>query len=107
VTGPALSRETLRRIELMFQGEDRQIVEKLLVEECGNNLPCSGPADKTPEQAERVRFAALRFSEGNLQLFRQAIELAKNDWRDLLMAAGFGEDVTAHLRWNPETNQKN
>jgi len=31
----------------------------------------------------------------------EAIELAKADWRDLLMAAGFGEDVRAHEFWIP------
>ncbi len=50
---------------------------------------------------ERFRFAALRLSNGDLRKLEQAVELAKRDWRDLLMAAGFGEDVTAHERWRP------
>jgi hypothetical protein len=32
---------------------------------------------------------------------RQEIEGAHIDWRDTLMAAGFGEDIHAHLKWNP------
>ena len=35
-----------------------------------------------------------------LQVAR-AIELAQADWRDVLMASRFGEDVEAHNRWNP------
>ena len=33
---------------------------------------------------------------------QKAIELAKTDWRDLLMSAGFGEDIHAHERWFPD-----
>ena len=28
-----------------------------------------------------------------------AIALAQTDWRDLLVAAGFGDDVQAHKDW--------
>jgi hypothetical protein len=31
----------------------------------------------------------------------KVIELAQVDRRDLLMAAGFGEDTEAHKHWNP------
>lgn len=39
---------------------------------------------------------------GGLALLGEAIRLARIDWRDLLVAAGFGEDPAAHLRWRPE-----
>jgi len=38
-----------------------------------------------------------RFTDGGLEA---AIELANTDWRDLLMAAGFGEDLNAHQKWS-------
>ncbi len=50
---------------------------------------------------ERIRFAVLKLSEGNMDKLIQAIELAQAGWRDVLMASGFGEDVEAHNRWSP------
>ncbi|MDH3282227.1 MAG: hypothetical protein OEQ18_14015, partial [Gammaproteobacteria bacterium] len=50
---------------------------------------------------ERLRFAVLKLSEGEIDRLVQAIELAQVDWRDLLMAAGFGQDIEAHNQWNP------
>jgi len=50
---------------------------------------------------ERIRFAVLKLSEGNIEKLVQGIELAQTDWRDLLMMAGFGEDVEAHDKWKP------
>lgn len=52
-------------------------------------------------QLERFRFAALKYSDGKLPLLEGAVQLAKEDWRDLLLAAGFGYDVEAHGRWEP------
>jgi hypothetical protein len=48
-----------------------------------------------------VRFAALKLSAGGMDRLRKAIELAKTDWRDLLVAAEFANDVNAHKRWSP------
>ncbi|RYE54393.1 MAG: hypothetical protein EOP20_11935 [Hyphomicrobiales bacterium] len=52
-----------------------------------------------PHLAERIAAAALKMSEGSLEKFGAAIKLAVKDWRDLLMAAGFGHDVSAHEAW--------
>jgi hypothetical protein len=98
--GLPLSNETRQRVEALFCGEDVKAATELLVFECGNNLPfCE---NSTPEQAERVRYAALKLSRGRVDSLREAIALAKTDWRDLLMAAGFGDDARSHLRWVPE-----
>lgn len=98
--GVPLSEQTLRRVEILFPVEDdRRAAAEMLVNECGSNLPfCE---DATPQSAERLRFAALKLSGGNLARLREAVELAKIDWRDLLMGAGFGSDVNAHKRWMP------
>ena len=53
--------------------------------------------------SERVLFAAIRASGGDLTALEQAIELGKADWRDLLMSGGFGYDVNAHEHWVPRT----
>lgn len=47
---------------------------------------------------ERIRSAAVRVSGGDLMELRRALALAATDWRDLLVAAGFANDVNAHLR---------
>jgi hypothetical protein len=51
-------------------------------------------------ESERLRFAALRLSRGDLTGLADAIKLGNTDWRDLLMAADFG-DVDAHSVWVP------
>jgi hypothetical protein len=97
-----LSPGTQHRLEMLFDGKDRAEAMRLLVEECGNNLPF---LDKLDEQGlERFRFAALKLSRGKLNLLRDAVELAKVDWRDLLMAAGFGHDTQVHQHWKPGTD---
>jgi hypothetical protein len=83
----------------MFGPENQPAAEQLLVEECGTNLPLLENSDMY--QLERFRYAALKLSRGNLRELEKAIALAKTDWRDLLMAAGFGGDITAHQRWLP------
>jgi hypothetical protein len=82
---------------MLFGHRHREEAARLLVEECGNNLPSSEKLDAYG--LERCRFAALKLSGGRLDHLRDAVQLAKIDWRDLLMAAGFGEDVRAHERW--------
>jgi hypothetical protein len=95
-----VSLETERRIALLFPPDQRELVRAILSEECGNNLPFLNDLDEV--KLERFQFAALKLSAGHLDKFDHAIALAKRDWRDLLMAAGFGEDVNAHASWLPK-----
>jgi hypothetical protein len=48
---------------------------------------------------ERIRLAVLKLSNGNLEELRRAITEARQDWRDVLVWAGFGDSGTAHRRW--------
>ena len=98
---PALSSETQWRLDGLFRPKERTEAARLLAEECGNNLPFLEKLDA--RGLERFQFAALKLSGGDLSRLRKAIELAKTDGRDLLMAAGFGTDVRAHESWTPET----
>jgi hypothetical protein len=96
-----ISPETQRRLDILFRPADRAEAARLLAEQCGNNLPF---LENLNEQGlERFQFAALKLSGGDLSRLREAIDLAKTDWRDLLMAAGFGEDTRAHTFWMPTT----
>ena len=92
-----LSPTTQIILQKLFEKEAVDEATRLLVEECGNNLPHL--ETWTPLNLERFHFAALKMSGGDLSKLREATELAKADWRDLLMSAGFGRDRRAHNLW--------
>ncbi len=95
-----VSQQTEERIALLFPLDwQRALFRTILFEQCGHNLPFM----KDPSEAalERLQFAALKLSDGNLEKLDRAVALAKRDWRDLLMAAGFGQ-VDSHKSWTPE-----
>src|SRR5947207_15988171 len=100
VSGPQLSPETLRRVDILFPPTDRDRAKALLYEQCGNNLPFQEKADMY--KLERFRFAALKYSDGNLTQLERAVKLAQQDWRDLLVATGFANNVEAHRTWEPK-----
>ena len=93
-----LSDAVILRINLLFPPEQQKKVSQLLHYECGNNLSSGRNIDTNG--LDRVRFAALKLSDGNMDKLENAIAVAKLDWRDLLMAAAFG-DVHAHEEWLP------
>jgi len=95
-----ISQETEKRIAPLFPPDERSLVRAFLSEECGNNLPFLEHHDDV--KLERFQFATLKLSEGKLDKLDRAVALAKRDWRDLLMAAGFAEDTNAHMSWLPE-----
>ena len=90
-------------MNLLFAASHRGVATKLLVSECGNNLPFMEAASASA--LDRFRLAALKLSSGTVKGLRSAIALAKSDWRDLLMAAGFGHDVNAHRKWLPKSRR--
>jgi len=92
-----LSNETKECIDIMFSKELRKRVGDLLREECGNNLPFCENQDE--QGMERIRFAVLRLSHGDMDELGEAIHLAKTDWRDLLVAGGLEKDPEAHKKW--------
>jgi len=95
-----LSPATKERLLALFRPEQAAEAERLLEEDCAEALPLVGePA--TSSSLERIRFAALRTSGGDLDALRDAIRVARTDWRDLLVGAGFGHDPGAHTRWQP------
>ena len=92
-----LSGNTRVIVRRLFSPADQAEAEQLLIHECADNVPfCE---DATPETMERIRFAALKTSGGSLAGLCDGIQLAQRDWRDLLMAAGFAEDIGAHDEW--------
>ena len=94
-----LSNEAERRIALLFPPQQQEHVRQLLRDECGNNLPFLQTLDGS--RLDRYRFAVLKLSDGDMDKLAKAIVLAKQDWRDLLMAAEFGHNIHAHEEWLP------
>jgi hypothetical protein len=97
----SLTTKTTEIINLLFDPADIDAINTALVDECGTNLPFCD--EQNPAQLERLRFAVLKISNGNMDRFREAVDLANSDWRDLLMAADFGNDIYAHNAWANST----
>jgi hypothetical protein len=92
-----LTPRTKEVIAQLFDSSIISEVERLLADECGSNLPLYKPA--TPEGLERIRLALLKISNGDINKLLKAISLAKRDWRDILVWAGFANDLNAHEEW--------
>lgn len=85
-------------VKRLFPEVDRLAVRAILMEQVSETLPLVG----NPREIERIQLAVLKVSRGEAGLFLEAAALARQDWRDVLMAAGFGNDVEAHLKWVEE-----
>ena len=101
---PKLSPLTKQLVEILFNPPDALEAAQWLEEECGNNLPFCKDYDE--HKMERIRFAALKLSEGQLPKLLRAIDLARRDWRDVLVAAGFANRLEAHETWAKEVVEK-
>jgi hypothetical protein len=98
-----LSPKTRSHLATLFDPSDVRAAEAILVTRCGGQLP--GMANASSEDLERIRFAALRVSNGRLRDLGAAVNLAQADWRDLLVAAGFADDPASHHRWTPRISK--
>ena len=94
-----LTDATRERVDALFAASSVEEVVRFLENGCADNLPFS--EGSSSEDLERVRFAALKVSRGDLERLVDAITLAQTDWRDLLVAAGFADDIHAHREWSP------
>jgi hypothetical protein len=92
----ALSVGLSQRIAMMFAPDEIELVSSLLTEECGPKLT------RFPVLLDRIRYAVLKLSKGDLAELRKAIRVAQHDWRDALVWAGFGQSLTAHESWWPD-----
>lgn len=96
-----ITQNTRNRVRALFSPEEWADVEEMLDTRCGNSLPFL--ENLSPERLERFQFAALKLSEGDLAKLEEAVAVAQRDWRDLLVAAGFGNSLTIHKRWFPSS----
>jgi hypothetical protein len=82
----------------MFPPSEQRTVLTILLEECSDKLPLVSSA----ELIERIQLAVLKLSKGETDRLRDTIGLARRDWRDVLVAAGFANDLSAHIKWAQE-----
>lgn len=101
---PKLSPRTTQLVEKIFAQKDIPEATQWLEEECGNKLPFCNSNDEF--QMERIRFATIKLSEGEISKLLQAIDVARMDWRDVLMASGFGYHLDTHEIWAKEILEK-
>ncbi|MEQ1751607.1 MAG: hypothetical protein ABL974_19450 [Prosthecobacter sp.] len=84
-------------MERLFEEPRRSHIASRLVEEVSENIPF---CDKhKSEDMDRIRFSVMKLLTEPGQEEDSVFELAKIDWRDLFMAAGFGYTATEHLKW--------
>jgi len=95
--GTPLCPKLVAKIRKLFSREEAAAAERLLETDCGDELPLI--ASQGADGIERVRCAALKLSEGSLEKLSRSIGIAKRDWRDVLVAAGFANDIHRHLSW--------
>lgn len=100
-----ITEEVKQRIRVLFPESRWPEVERMLEERCGTDLPLVTHLGTDPARFDRIRLAVLKLSGGSLERLGREIDEAHVDWRDTLVAAGFGDDVDAHKRWMPEPRQ--
>lgn len=88
-----------QRIDAIFDVTLRDSAIELLRENCGMGLPLMHTA--VPGDYDRIRLAVIKLSGGTIEGLERSIGEARIDWRDVLLGAGFGYDLEAHLHWNP------
>ncbi len=92
-----LSKRVNRLLAILVDESNRSRLGDRLQEEAANNIPFHDKS-KTNDM-DRIRFSILKLVSENPSTEDNAFELAKVDWRDLFMAAGFGYDAEEHERW--------
>jgi len=98
-----LSAATEARLVRVFAPTHVDEARSLLENDCAENIPLWNA--RTPSGLDRLRIAAIKTSGGTIAGLVDALVLAETDWRDLLVGAGFGHDVTAHESWWPNDAQ--
>lgn len=94
-----LGSHVARRVEELFAEQD--VAEALrMLAACSDERGLA--AELVRQGSDRIFCAMIRVSGGDLERLREhAIPLARRDFRDLLVAAGFADDVRAHASWTP------
>lgn len=90
-----LTELVLRKVRESFPAEEQAEAISLLEKRCGRNLPYLEDSDA--RGLERVRLAVVKLSGGSLGELERQVEVAKQDWRDVLILAESPEAVREGL----------
>jgi hypothetical protein len=92
-----LTKRVNRVLKILFEEPLRSRLAKRLEAEAAENIPFHN--DSKPPDMDRIRFSILKLVADDHSQEESAFELAKIDWRDLFMAAGFASDANEHETW--------
>jgi hypothetical protein len=95
-----LSDRTKRLTEILLEEPERTRISQRLANEAAEDTPMWH--DFSPEGMERIHFSILKLIAQHPNNENIAFNHARYDWRDLFMAAGFGEDINEHDNWCSE-----
>ncbi len=90
-----LTAPVLAVIQRDFPASEAHLIGAILIDGCGDDLPLV----PSPAEIERIRLAVLKLAEGDVHVLPDHLGMARVDWRDVLVAAGFAHDLSAHLAW--------
>jgi hypothetical protein len=94
-----LSPSTRWYVNRLFGPGEAEKAAEILINECGSNLPLCKM--ETPAGMERIRAAVLKLSRGDLDKLIEWVDLAKADWRDVLLAAESNRNTGTHTHRKP------
>ena len=100
-----LSDRTRRLAEILLQEPERSRISQRLVDEAAEDTPMWH--DFSPEGMDKIRFSILRLIAQHPKNENIAFNHARYDWRDLFMAAGFGEEYNKHINFCARAIQNN
>ena len=101
-----LPRGAIRHSHQLRDGDSVGVVSvpsPRLVRRIERDFPAPGSADAVIDavsdlgEGERVQAAVVLWSDGDYLRLREAIEVAKTDWRDALVRAGLENEDWPHL----------
>lgn len=97
-----LTKDTELVADALFAPDQAAEIKRRLREELSDENESVFSVYDSPESRERIWLSVIRKCNGTINPWDIWFDLAKTDWRDLLMAAGFGFDASEHLRWKQE-----
>jgi hypothetical protein len=89
-----LTPATEERLGVMFPGQDQSKAREII-----SWMPSYFSKDSVA--LERFRFALLKLSNGDIGALEEWKDALRADYRDVLIEAGFANDVHAHSAWFP------
>ena len=74
-----LTPAVVQKIGALFPPESREAAGQMIAERCGADLPLSTHMGRDPSGFDRIRFAVLKLSGGDLEQLRREIDEAHLD----------------------------